>query len=139
MIGLDTNVLARYIMQDDPAQSEAASELIESRCSADEPGLVSSVVLCELVWVLGRGYRVGRPALASVLRTILAAEELQVDEPELAWRALRLYESGQADFADYLIAAGNRERGARVTCTFDRSTSDCDLFEVVGAASSDGR
>ena len=64
MIGLDTNVLARYIMQDDPAQSEAASELIESRCSADEPGLVSSVVLCELVWVLGRGYRVGRPALA---------------------------------------------------------------------------
>jgi predicted nucleic-acid-binding protein len=131
VIGLDTNILVRYIVQDDPGQATVATALIESRCSADEPGLVSSVVLCELVWVLGRGYRFARRAVAGVLRTILVAEELQVDEPELAWRALRLYETGPGDFADYLIGAGNRERGANVTCTFDRSTADCDLFELV--------
>lgn len=131
MIGLDTNVLVRYIVQDDPAQAAAAAKLIESRCTADDPGLVSSVVLCELAWVLGRGYRVDRRALAEVIRSILSAEELQTDEPEAAWRALRLFESGSADYADYLIGASNREHGAGVTFTFDPRAAECELFETV--------
>ncbi len=139
MIGLDTNVLVRYIVQDDPVQATAATRLVESQCTADDPGLVSLVVLCELAWVLTRGYRVGRQALAEVLRSVLSVEELQTDEPEVAWRALRLFEAGSADFADYLIGAGNRERGATVTFSFDRRAADCELFEIVPATETASR
>jgi predicted nucleic-acid-binding protein len=131
VIGLDTNVLARYIMQDDAAQAAAATRLIESRCSADDPGMVSSVVLCELAWILERGYRVDRTALVRVFRAMLSAEELQVDEPEIAWRALRLFETGSADYADYLIGAVHAEHGASVTFTFDQAAAECDLLEQV--------
>ncbi len=131
MIGLDTNVLVRHIVQDHPAEGRAASALISSNCSADDPGVVSLVVLCELVWVLNRGYGYARGAIAVLLRQILSAEDLQVERSELAWQALQLYQSGKADFADYLIGLSHRDQGAGVTCTFDRRTLGCDLFKLV--------
>ena len=78
MIGLDTNVLIRYIVRDDDEQAKAATLLIESRCTAEEPGLVSPVVLCELSWVLSRGYGYGREVVAGVIRRILSVQELRV-------------------------------------------------------------
>jgi predicted nucleic-acid-binding protein len=132
VIALDTNVLVRYIVQDDAAQAAAATRLIESECRADEPGLVSSITLCELVWVLGRGYRTGKQRIVAVLRAILAAEELQAEDPELAWRALGLFESGAGDFADYLVGASNRTRGATTTYTFDKTAGASDLFTLIG-------
>lgn len=131
MIALDTNVLVRYIVQDDAVQASAATRLIESECTAEEPGMVATIVLCELAWVLGRGYGYSRAQMADVVRGILAAEELRVEAPELTWRALRLYQSGSADLADYLIGAGNRERGASATWTFDREAAKCDLFALL--------
>ena len=131
MIGLDTNVLARYIVRDDARQTAAATRLIESECSADAPGIVTLVVLCELVWVLGRAYGYGRADVAGVLRRILAAEDLRCERSELAWRALNEYERGKADFADFVIGLSGREEKATATCTFDRRTSGCDLFRLV--------
>lgn len=131
MIGLDTNVLIRHIVQDNEEEARAASRLIASRCSADDPGIVSLVVLCELVWVLDRGYGYAPKTIADLLRRLLSAEDLLVDRSELAWQALNLYQSGKADFADYLIGLSHRDQGAEVTCTFDRRTSGCDLFELV--------
>ncbi len=131
MIGLDTNVLVRHIVQDNKEEARAASGLIASRCSADDPGVVSLVVLCELVWVLDRGYEYDRGTIATVLRQLLSVEDLLVDRSELAWQALHLYENGKADFADYLIGLSHRDRGAEVTCTFDRRASGCDLFELI--------
>ncbi len=131
MIALDTNVLVRYIVQDDPVQAAAATRLIESECSADEPGLVSSVTLCELVWVLARGYRTARARIVAVLRAILSAEELQAEDPDRAWRALGCFESGGADFADYLVGAGNRDRGAKTTYTFDARAAASELFTLI--------
>ncbi len=128
MIGLDTNVLVRYIVRDDEAQARAATRLIESRCSAEDPGLVNLVVLCELVWVLGRGYGYDKGVVSGVLRRILTVKDLRVERAELAWTALNLYESGRANFADYLIGIINREEGVARTCSFDRRTLDCDLF-----------
>lgn len=133
MIALDTNVLVRYIVQDDPIQAAAASRLIESRCTPEEPGLVATIVLCELAWVLGRGYGYSRTQVAAVVRTILAAEELEVEAPELGWRALRWFEDGKADFADYLIGAAARERGAVSTFTFDRAAAESELFTLIAA------
>jgi predicted nucleic-acid-binding protein len=131
MIGLDTNVLVRHIVQDNQEEARAASRLITSRCSADDPGVVSLVILCELVWVLDRGYGYERRTIATVLRQLLSVKDLFVERSELAWQALHLYENGKADFADYLIGLSHRDLGAEVTCTFDRRASGCDLFELI--------
>ena len=131
MIGLDTNVLARYIVRDDPRQTATATRLIEARCTVHDPGSVTLVVLCELVWVLDRGYGYGRPDIAGVLRRILSADDLQVEHSELAWQALNLYEQEKADFSDYVIGLANRERKAETTYTFERRAAGSVLFTVV--------
>jgi predicted nucleic-acid-binding protein len=131
MIGLDTNVLARYIVRDHKEQSEAATRLIESKCTSENPGRVSAIVLCELAWVLTRGYGYRRDMVGRVIRRILSVQELQVEDAELAWRAVRFFEQGKADFADYLIGVSNREGNAEVTYTFDKRVVDNDLFKIV--------
>ncbi|MHB8874057.1 MAG: PIN domain-containing protein [Myxococcaceae bacterium] len=133
MIGLDTNVLVRYIVRDDARQTAAATRLIEARCNAKDPARITLVVLCELVWVLARGYGHERPAIANLLRRLLAAEDLQVERSELAWQALNLYAEGKADFSDYVIGFCNRDDKADTTYTFDKRTRGCDLFEVLGS------
>lgn len=123
MIGLDTNVLLRYIVRDDAAQAQAASRLIETRCSREQPGHVSHVVLAELAWVLGRGYGYAKAEVVKVLAAILSSAELKVQEAALAWAALRAFQSGQADFADYLIGAVNADCDCEMTFTFDKRTA----------------
>ncbi len=131
MIGLDTNVLARYIVRDEKKQAEAATRLIESRCTPDDPGFINLIVLSELGWVLTRGYGYSRRMVAGVMRRILSVQELQVEKAELAWKAVRLFEEGKADFADYLIGITNREQKAEVTYTFDLRAADSDFFAAV--------
>lgn len=133
MIALDTNVLVRYIVRDDHRQTAAATRLIESECSAEDPGVVTLVVLCELVWVLDRGYGYGRDEIAFVLRRVLAADDLRSERSELAWRALNEYEAGKADFADLVIGLSGREERATVTYTFDRRAATSDLFRLIKA------
>ncbi len=133
MIALDTNVLARYVVADDPRQAAAARRLIESSCTTESPGVVSLVVLCELVWVLGQGYRYRRSQVALVLRRLLAAQDLAVERRELAWQALNLYEEGTADFSDYVIGLCGRQEKATVTCTFDRRAATSPLFRLLTA------
>ena len=123
MIGLDTNVLVRYIVQDDPGQGEAAARLIDGRCTASSPGYVSVTVLVELVWVLAGAYRYERRVVATVIRQLLRTIELMVEDRDAAWSALREFEAGAADFADCLIARRNRARGCTQTYTFDRAAA----------------
>lgn len=132
MIGLDTNALARYMVRDDPQQTRLATDLIESRCTPDDPGVVSLVVLCELVWAFCRGYGYDRKSIAGVLRRLLLARDLQVEHADIAWQALNAFEVEAADFSDFVIALRGRHLGARVTYTFDRRAGQCDLFELVG-------
>ena len=131
MIGVDTNVLARYIVQDDPGQADAAVRLIEGRCTAQSPGYVSVPVLMELVWVLTAAYRYEKSIVASVIRQILRTTEFVVDERETAWSALREFEMGTADFADCLIAHRNYARGCTQTYTFDRRAARGRRFALV--------
>jgi predicted nucleic-acid-binding protein len=118
VIGLDTNVLARYVMQDDPSQSARATWLIES-LSTSEQGFVPVVVLVELVWVLSRSYGLARAQVATVLDTLLRSKELVVDRADLATQALNRYSSGGADFADALIERIALAAGCSATMTFD--------------------
>lgn len=131
MIGLDTNVLIRYIVRDDPDQAKAATRLVESECTSDNPGLIHPIVLCEMVWVLSRGYGYDRMTVARVIRRLLSVQELRVSGAESAWRALRRFEQGKADFADYLIGVSNQEGKASVTYTFDQRAAESDLFRIV--------
>jgi predicted nucleic-acid-binding protein len=131
VIGLDSNVLIRYIVRDDIDQAEAASRLVESECTDENPGLINPIVLCELVWVLTRGYGYDRKTVTRVIRRILSVQELRVAGAESAWRALRHYEQGKADFTDYLVGVSNQDDKAAVTYTFDQRAADSDLFRPV--------
>ncbi len=131
MIGLDTNVLVRYIVQDDPDQAALASSFIERECTEESPGFVNLIVLCELVWVLNRGYRYGRKVIVDVLRRLLSSAELKIEYSELAWKATREFEKGKADFSDYLIGYLNSNHDAGVTWTFDRQSANAPGFRLL--------
>lgn len=92
MIGLDTNVLVRYIVRDDDQQTDAATRLIESQCTAENPGHVCTIVLCELTWVLAQGYKFDRQTISRVIKGILSVQELQIQDAEAAWQALKYFD-----------------------------------------------
>ena len=118
MIGLDTNVLVRYVTQDDPVQSPKASRLIESLTTAS-PGFVSLVSVVELVWVLQSSYQSAKSEVVAVLETLLRTRELTVEHADVIWQALRRFTSTRADFADCLIERCAHAAGCEYTATFD--------------------
>lgn len=119
MIGLDTNILVRYITQDDPDQAARATRLIETQCTRRNPGYVAQISLCELVWVLRRAYGYSKAQVAAVLDRMLVTAELAIDNETLAYEALVAYREGTADYSDYLLALGNRVAGCETTYSFD--------------------
>ena len=120
MIALDTNVVVRFLAQDDDAQSPIATQLI-SRLSRAQPGFISAIVLAEISWVLARAYKVSRQDIAQTVEGLLRSAELVVENAEAAYRALALYRASNAgEFADALIAQTAALAGASETVTFDR-------------------
>ena len=122
MIGLDTNVLVRYIMQDDAAQSALATKLLE-RLTDDAPGFVPIVVVVELAWVLSSAYTLDRTQLTEAFEALLRTKEIIVERAETVWQALRLYTNSKADFADCLIERAAAAAGCERTLTFDRDAA----------------
>jgi predicted nucleic-acid-binding protein len=120
LIGIDTNVLVRYIAQDDPAQSRRATALIERECSEANPGFVGLVVLAEIVWVAASCYSASHDAQCGIVRRILETRQLIVQEAETVWQALRLFERGKADFADCLVERTAAAAGCDRAVTFDK-------------------
>jgi predicted nucleic-acid-binding protein len=119
VIGLDTNILVRYFVKDDPEQTRLAVDLIYALSPA-EPGWVGQATILELVWVMTRIYRVKKDRVAQVLDILLASLDIVVGQDDTAREALRLYRAGNTDFADCLIAASARAAGCSRTVTFDR-------------------
>lgn len=122
MIGLDTNVLVRYIMQDDAKQAAKATKLMES-LTAQEPGFITVVSIVELVWVLSSCYGLRREQLAQALEILLRSRQLVVDQAHQVERALRAFSSGKADFADCLIERMAASAGCVNTMTFDAAAA----------------
>ena len=123
MIGIDTNVLVRYIAQDDATQSRRATSFIEKECNEATPGFVGLVVLVEVVWVSESSYGATREEVADIVRRILSIRQLVVQDAETAWKALRLFESSKADFADCLVANSAGAAGCKSVVTFDKQAS----------------
>lgn len=122
MIGLDTNVLVRYIMQDDHRQSVLATRLVES-LSAESPGFVPLVSVVELAWVLSSAYELGQGQLVEAFENLLRTKEIVVEQAETVWKALRLFHGSNADFADCLIERSAAVAGCDRTMTFDRGAA----------------
>lgn len=122
MIGLDTNVVVRYIMQDDPAQSRRATALME-RLTEEQPGFLSIVSITELVWVLESAYGLARQEVADMLSKLISIDVLKIERPSIVAAALRGFKAGRADFADCLIERSSAHAGCERTMTFDRSAA----------------
>jgi predicted nucleic-acid-binding protein len=121
VIALDTNVLVRFLVEDDAKQSAAAAAVVERAVAADEPLFVSDLVLCETVWVLSGSYRVPRSEIIALLRELARARHLTFAEPDQLTRALDAYAKGRGDLADYLIREHARAAGCDMVVTFDRA------------------
>jgi predicted nucleic-acid-binding protein len=118
VIGLDTNVLVRFIMQDDVRQSAKATRLLES-LTEDSPGYVTLVAILELVWVMSSSYELDRLQVTEALEGILGTRQLLVEQSQQVIAALRVYADTKADFADCLLANLALARGCERTVTFD--------------------
>jgi predicted nucleic-acid-binding protein len=130
MIGLDTNVVLRYLVQDDFKQAEIANRIFEKELSASNKGHICPIVLCETIWVLLRSYKQEKKKIVEVVRTMLLTENIEIEHRDSVWKALRDFETGDADFSDYLIAHINHECGTSATLTFDRTASAHRLFRL---------
>ncbi len=120
MIGIDTNLLVRYCAQDDPVQSPIATEVIERRLTAEEPGFVSTVAMVETVWVLHRAYRLSREAIVTFIETMLRADTLVIESEPEVFLALVALREGRGEFSDALIGALSVKAGCSSVLTFDR-------------------
>jgi len=117
MIGLDTNVVVRYIMRDDPEQT-ALADAVMSGLTAREPGYLSLVVLVELWWVLGRSYRRSTAERERLFAELVRTDELKIESHAIVESALGRVAEG-ADFADALISEVGAQAGCRTCVTFD--------------------
>jgi predicted nucleic-acid-binding protein len=119
MIAVDTNVLVRLAVGDDPEQEAKARKLLETATEAGEACLVSDPVLCELAWVLSSSYHARKPEILAVVQSLLARPLFVFEDRTALLQALEAYQRGKADFSDYLIGAKAQTKGARTTWTFD--------------------
>lgn len=117
MIGLDTNVLIRYLTKDELDQWKEASKIIQE----NQPCFISNIVLCEVVWVLrGRPYQFGKDEIVAILEMMVQSSGFEFENRSVVYQALQRTKQGQADFSDYLIGAIAQQAGCTETVTFDR-------------------
>ena len=131
MIGLDTNVLVRYLTQDDEAQYAKVAAFIDAATKKGEQFLVNSVVLCEVVWVLETAYDYSREEIGRALEQMFATAQFEIERLDDARRALSDFRDTKADFSDALIGRINRSFGAENTVTFDRDLKGIATFRLL--------
>lgn len=131
MIGIDTNVLVRYLVQDDAAQARAAAAVIDGAASRGEGLFVAAVTLCELVWVLESAYERSRAAIAAALEQIARTGDVTLEHADYVRAAVAAYKTTSADFADALVGRINEAAGCEHTATFDRGLKRLPQFRVL--------
>jgi predicted nucleic-acid-binding protein len=131
MIGLDTNVLVRYLTHDEPIQYSKAAAFIDAATGRGEQFVVNTAVLCELVWVLGTAYDYSREEIARALEQIFGTAQFEVDRLDEARQALADFRSTKAGFSDAFIGRINRSLGGEHTVTFDRDLKALETFRLL--------
>lgn len=128
MISLDTIVLVRILVGDDPVQTRKATQLLDRLAASGQAAHVGEIVLCELVWVLHAGYGHRREQITIALRQLLSAKQLMFEQPDQIRRALVAYEHGKGDFADYVIREQAKAAGCDTLATFDKVLLRDEMF-----------
>ena len=128
VIGVDTNVLVRYLTKDDEQQGKKVTELLES----GEQCFIGNIVLCELVWVLrGKPYQFSREEISSTVEALLQCSVFELENRSLVYQALHRFKQGRADFSDYIIGAIAQQSGCRITTTLDQKLIGEKGFDVL--------
>jgi predicted nucleic-acid-binding protein len=131
MIGLDTNILVRYLTQDDPVQSPKATELIEQRLTEQDPGFVSILAMAETAWVLERAYGLADADIAAAIERTLQADVLIVENEQEVFTAMIALKERRGSFSDALIGALGARAGCSGTLTFDQKALRLRGFELL--------
>lgn len=118
MTGIDTNVLTRFIMQDDRYQSPAASRFLES-LTPENPGFIALVTVAELGWVLMRRYKLSRRQFSQAMDSLFGSTQVVIENAGLVANAFLLFEQTNADFADCLVSLSAKSAGCDAVATFD--------------------
>jgi len=132
VIGLDTNVVLRYLLQDDPAQSHRANRIFDRQLSEDVPGFINLVCVLEIVWVLRSLVKQSPSEIAGHIERLLAADTLQVQNELQVFEAAFALKRGTAEFEDALIGALNSWAGCSATLTFDQKATRLPGFQKIG-------
>jgi predicted nucleic-acid-binding protein len=131
MIGLDTNVVVRYLAQDDPIQSAKATQIFERRLTEQVPGFISLVTMVETVWVLDTVYGLTAREVAQAVERMLQADTLLIQNEQEVFTAMSALKSGQGSFADALVGALVKWAGCGSTLTFDEKAGRLEGFVLV--------
>lgn len=131
MIALDTNVLARVLVQDDREQARRATALLRRAAARGERLFVSDVVVCELAWVLSSSYGFSLEVVAGTLRDLLEVDELSFRDHAALERALTSFEAGAGDYPDFVIQELARSAGFDTVATFDKALQKLPGFDAV--------
>ena len=123
MLGVDTNVLVRFLVRDDAVQFEKARKLIKREIAAGRRVFVSQLVLLETEWVLRSRYSLPKNLIIEAISGLLDAADVRFEDEPVIEEALFIWKDTTADFADCLIGAKNRRLGCRATATFDVKAS----------------
>lgn len=129
MQGLDTNILVRYLVQDDPKQAKQATKII-NQFTSEKPAFINRLVLCELICVLESCYEYSRETLVPVLDKLLRARQFKFENQHIVWQAFNAYQAGN-DFADYLIGLINAAHGCEATLSFDKKACQIKEFTLL--------
>ena len=131
MIAVDTNVLIRLLVGDDPKQLAQAEALLQDARERGIPCFIADPVLCEIEWVLESCYNASRADVLAALRDLLAQEGFTFEDRGALLQAIAAYQHGKADFSDYLIGANARAYGATAVYTFDRGLRQAEGFVLL--------
>ncbi len=131
MIGIDTNVIVRYLTQDDKVQSDKATKLLDKYAGKNNAIFIDNIVICELIWVLERGYKYSKSKIIEVLNEILLTLEFNFEDQKILWLSVEEYSKSNADFSDILIGKLNNSKSCVSTYTFDVKSSTLPTFTLV--------
>jgi len=131
MIGIDTNVLVRYLIEDDAIQSTKAIKLIDEYAGTKEAIFINNIVVCELIWVLERGYKYSKDQVITILKSIFTTVEFCFEDHQILWESTTEYAGSAVGFADILIGQLNAENDCSKTFTFDKKASSLSMFTII--------
>jgi len=119
MLGIDTNVLVRFLVRDDQTQFEKTRKLLKREVSSGRRVFINQLVLLEAEWVLRSRYGLTKTQMLETISGLLDAPDIQLEDEPAVEEAVFVWRDANADFADCLIGARNRRLGCKATATFD--------------------